>query len=201
MSFLYFAEYGQRVSALEAKASAIHLNSLGFRGILELRRMKRIAIVRDPFSRTLSAFLQKFRSPHFQSRFGPFDLTPEGFSAFLEFLGAGGLRANSHWSPQTDRLLLAPHQYHLLVPFSEFPNNFLETAEKWAPGLRHKFVDFSQHAIQGPQQTDAGEKVGAFYNKTDLARVEELYRQDLEVPEIFKEAQRLLEQVGISDGP
>ena len=200
MSFLYFAEYGQHVSSLEAKGSAIHLDSLGTRGILALGRRKRIAIVRDPFSRTLSAFLQKFRSPRFQSRFGSFDLSPEGFSAFLEFLSAGGLRANSHWSPQTDRLLLAPHHYHLLVPFSEFPNKFLDTVEQWTPGLRQKFADFSQNDIQGPQQTEAGKRVGAFYNKTDLARVEELYCQDLEVPEILSEAEKIRAQMRISDG-
>lgn len=194
MSFLYFLEHGQQMPALEAKGLSIHLGDLGVRGVIALKRAKRIVIVRDPFSRTLSAFLDKFRSPYFQRDFGPFDLTPEGFSGFLAYLEDGGLRTNSHWSPQTDRLLLAPEQYDAVVSFSSFPDAFLRVLERWVPDVGQKWADFSQDKIQGPPRTDAGAKVAAFYNEDDIARVECLYGKDLTVPPIRAAADTILSE-------
>lgn len=94
MSLPYLLEHGQQIPAWESKDSSVHLSDMGVRGIFALKRAKRMVIVRDPFSRTLSAFLDKFRSPFFQRDFGPFDLTPEGFSRFLAYLEGGGLRTN-----------------------------------------------------------------------------------------------------------
>lgn len=191
MSFLYFLEHGEHMAALQAKERAVHLGSIGARGVLALRSAKRIVIVRDPFSRTLSAFLQKFHSPDYQRNFGPFELNPEGFSAFLSFLHKGGLRANSHWSPQTDRLLLAPEQYNAVLSFSDFPANLVRTVEAWVPETRKKWTDFSPVDIDGPPRTDASEKVAAFYNRDDISMVEHLYRKDFEVPHIRDEANRM----------
>ena len=201
MSFLYFAEHGKRVSALGAKDLAIHLDSQGLRGITSLSRLTKMAVVRDPFSRTLSAFLQKFQSQGFQDKFGPFDLSPQGFSTFLQFLESGGLRANSHWSPQTDRLLLPPQHYNYLVPFSDFPKKFLEALDEVNPRLRQRFGEFSGYGIHGPQQTHASEKAAVFYSKTDLARVEHLYSKDFEVPEILNESEKLRREMRSAEEP
>jgi hypothetical protein len=121
-------------------------------------------------------------------------LTPDGFSGFLAYLEDGGLRTNSHWSPQTDRLLLAPEQYDAVVPFSSFPAEFLQILERWVPDVGQKWADFSQDNIQGPPRTDAGAKVAAFYNEDDIARVENLYYTDLEVPQIRQEADDMRER-------
>lgn len=195
MSFLYLLEHGQQMPALQAKDLSVHLDDMGVRGVIALKRAKRIVIVRDPFSRTLSAFLDKFRSPFFQRDFGPFDLSPEGFSAFLEYLENGGLRTNSHWSPQTDRLLLAPEQYDAVIAFSAFPDQFLHVLLQWVPKVEEKWKDFAPTEIGGPPRTDAGAKVAAFYTMEDIERVERIYWKDLEVPQIRREADDMRERL------
>lgn len=191
MSFLYLLEHGQQMAAIDAKEQAVHLSDIGVRGVLALRRAQRMVIVRDPFSRTLSAFLDKFRSPNYQRRFGSFELTPEGFTDFLSFLENGGLRANAHWSPQSDRILLPLDHYDTVLPFSSFPHSFVRAVEDSFPEARRKWSAFSHVDIEGPPRTDAGEKVMAFYNRDDMAAVERLYSKDLELPPIREEADRV----------
>ena len=68
-------------------------------------------VVRNPWTRTLSAFLDKIANgPHdkYGSIPGFGDNSRTGFEAFIAFLGHGGLQANHHWKPQNDALLL-PH--------------------------------------------------------------------------------------------
>lgn len=194
MSFLYYLEHGQHTPAMQAKDSSLHLSDMGIHGIMTLKRAKRIVIVRDPFSRTLSAFLDKFRSPFFQRDFGPFELSPEGFSVFLKYLENGGLRTNSHWSPQTDRLLLSPDRYHAVIAFSAFPSQFLQVLCQWIPAVQNRWKSFSGTEIGGPPRTDAGAKVAAFYNSEDIGRVERIYHKDLEVPQIRQEADDMRER-------
>lgn len=193
MSFLYLLEHGEQMAALDAKEHAVHLSDMGLRGVLTLRRTKRLVIVRDPFSRTLSAFLDKFRYPGYQRNFGQFELNPDGFRSFLSFLENGGLRANSHWSPQSDRILLPLDQYDAVLPFSSFPHSFVSTVENAFPKARDKWADFSHVDIDGPPRTDAGEKVVSFYNRDDIATVERLYSKDLEFAAIRDEADRVRE--------
>lgn len=193
MSFLHYLEHGEHQGAGEAKALASHVSDLGVRGVFALTRAKRLVVVRDPFSHALSAFLDKFRSPGYQRNFGEFALTPEGFSGFLSFLDKGGLRANAHWAPQTDRILLATEKYDAVVPFSAFPTDFVDAMEQWVPGAHDKWSEFSGEEIGGPPATHAGEKVAAFYNRDDMATVERLFQADLAVPQIRREADRVRE--------
>jgi hypothetical protein len=193
MSFLHYLEHGEHQAAGEAKAHALHLSDLGARGVFALTRAKRLIVVRDPFSHTLSAFLDKFRSPNYRRNFGEFALSPEGFSEFLSFLDNGGLRANAHWAPQTDRILLATEKYDAVVPFSAFPTDLVGAIEQWVPGAHDKWSEFSGEEIGGPPATHAGEKVAAFYNRDDLATVERLFQADLAVPQIRQEADRVRE--------
>lgn len=193
MGFLHYLEHGEHQGAGEAKALASHVSDLGVRGVLALTWAKRLVVVRDPFSHTLSAFLDKFRSPGFQRNFGDFALTPEGFSEFLSFLDKGGLRANAHWAPQADRILLATQKYDAVVPFSDFPHGFVRSIEQWVPGARAKWAEFSEGEIGGPPATHAGEKVAAFYSRDDMATVERLFQVDLAIPQIRAEADRVQE--------
>lgn len=193
MSFLHYLEHGEHQAAGEAKAHAVHLSDLGARGVFALTRAKRLIVVRDPFSHTLSAFLDKFRSPNYRRNFGEFALSPEGFSEFLSFLDNGGLRANAHWSPQSDRILLAAQKYDAVVPFSAFPTDFVDAIEQWVPGAHDKWSEFSGEEIGGPPATHAGEKVAAFYDRDDMATVERLFQADLALPQIRREADHVRE--------
>lgn len=193
MSFLHYLEHGEHQPAGDAKAHALHLSDLGARGVFALTRAKRLLVVRDPFSRTLSAFLDKFRSPNYRRDFGEFALSSEGFSEFLSFLENGGLRANVHWGPQSDRILLAAQKYDAVVPFSAFPTDFVRSIEQWVPGAEAKWAEFSVGEVGGPPATHAGEKVASFFSRRDMATVERLFQADLAIPQIREEADRVQE--------
>jgi len=73
VGFLYFLENGDQVEPNYAKEQTTHLSELGIAGVAKLLSTKKLVIVRDPYSRLLSAFLNKFRTRHYQQAFGPFD--------------------------------------------------------------------------------------------------------------------------------
>ena len=89
-----------------------------------LRRFSFFTVVRNPWTRTLSAFLDKITNgPHdkYGSIPGFGDNSRTGFAAFISFLGNGGLHANHHWKPQSDALLLPPSQYFRYVWEANIP--------------------------------------------------------------------------------
>ncbi len=89
------------------------LQSARLTTILGLGRLDLLGVRRNPYSRTLSAFLQKFRRPKYRERYGAFDLTREGFLAFTHWMADGGLDANPHWDLQTRRLFPVDWYDHL----------------------------------------------------------------------------------------
>ena len=79
-----------------------------------LKNIALFTVVRNPWSRTLSAFLDKIANGP-QDKYGHIpgfgDNSPTGFAAFISFLANGGLHENHHWKPQSDALLLPASQF------------------------------------------------------------------------------------------
>ena len=191
ISFLHYLEHGEYQQSGHAKASALSFGDLGARGVHQLKLANRIVVVRDPYSRTLSGFLHTFGPKEDQRNSSPFESNQRGFRDFLSFLEEGGLHANKHWSPQTDRILLPLHKYDAVVPFSSFPHTFVQSLEGWVPSAREKWVEFSRRGAVGPPATNALNKLAAFYSHSDLETIERLYKKDFAVPQIGKEAERV----------
>lgn len=194
MTLLHFLESGCQVDAKTAKKSSNYFFGMGVSGVIALKKAKKIVVVRDPFSRTLSAFLEKFTKSAYQHLYGPFELSPRGFSAFLRKLETGGLRANPHWAPQTDRIALSLSHYDAVIPFSEFPTQFFAVLRELVPGAEKSWSDLPPAIKNGPRQTNAAKKVSHFYSSENIARIERLYWEDFELTAIQREADRLLEQ-------
>ena len=79
-----------------------------------LKKAAFFTVVRNPWTRTLSAFLDKIANGP-QDKYGSIpgfgDNSKAGFEAFITFLESGGLHANHHWKPQNDALLLPASQF------------------------------------------------------------------------------------------
>lgn len=189
-SFLNYIDTGRLEPSMTVKEDRLHLDQLGpITGTRALVRSHRVVLVRDPYSRTLSAFLNKFSSPNYRSRFGNFEPNPSGFKLFLSFLENGGLRANQHWSPQSDQMLLASKSYSHTLKFSEYPKNLGTLSEELWPGSQQLWLEFEEFSFGGPKPTNSSDKVGAFFNTADLDRVDMLFERDLLNPIIQEEAQ------------
>lgn len=130
--------------------------------------------VRNPFTRVLSAYLDKIvadSNPKFREMAG----LPDGgtFSGFLHYLRDSGLHANPHWAPQTSIIPIDPARLHFV--------GHVETIEA-------DFARLSAMIFGGPMplrtrqsgRTSARKLVSDVYTMEDRRLVEELYQQDFE---------------------
>ena len=152
-----------------------------------LRRFSFFTVVRNPWTRTLSAFLDKITNgPHdkYGSIPGFGDNSRTGFAAFISFLGNGGLHANHHWKPQSDALLLPPSQFQSICRLEhlseELPRALSETALRLPSPERLK----QPHQIESQQQsklTQANHKLLLYYCPRTIKAVAELYAADFKL--------------------
>lgn len=101
-----------------AKRNSLHLGKLPRPGLV--RGLRFMVIVRNPFTRVLSAFLNKFAKPQYVERFRPFDLAPAGFASFVDWLADGGLEADPHWDLQTKLMLMPLDRYDDVIRFERY---------------------------------------------------------------------------------
>ena len=196
IGLLSYLESGHITHAMAAKGASPHIDELGPKGIIAFKRAHRVVVLRDPFSRVLSAFLDKFRSTDYRNRFGYFELNRKGFNKFLQFLSHGGLRSNQHWGLQTEQLALPISYYHLVVPFSEFPTLFVDALARWVPNIRDLAPAVLGADAGQPTPTRAGKRLADFYDADAIRLVQNLYAKDLELPVVWSEAEEALATLG-----
>lgn len=140
----------------------------------------KFTFVRDPYTRTLSAFSDKILGRRPQARpfidwFGDWpEDAPPGFTDFCRFLDAGGLVLDPHWAPQTDILLL---------PVAAF--DFIGRTERLeadlAQVLTRIFGETEPDEIESRgRRTGASDRVAQFYTAEALEIVNRLYARDFE---------------------
>ena len=144
-------------------------------------------VVRNPWTRTLSAFLDKIANGP-QDKYGSIpgfgDNSQAGFEAFIAFLVSGGLHANHHWKPQNDALLLPASQFKSICRLehlsTELPNALAKS------GLTLPSTEQLQqpHRIESNQQsklTQASSKLSRYYSPTTIQAVADLYTPDFKL--------------------
>lgn len=135
----------------------------------------KFTFVRDPFTRTLSAFLDKVGRRQRQSReffrwWGK-DLQP-GFGDFCRYLEEGGLYDDIHWAPQVDILLLPIADFDMIGRFENLQGD-LEVA------LTRIFGDGAAPVMRSGPRADASSALARHYDQTLLAQVGRLYARDM----------------------
>ena len=138
--------------------------------------MFRFTFVRNPYSRTLSAFLDKIcrRSGSSKGFYAWWQgsETP-AFGDFCRYLDAGGLTYDIHWAPQTELLLL---------PIEAFDRiGKLETLEPdLTDVLQRIFGADAQIAGRAGPRSDANRALETHYDDAARAIVARLYARDFE---------------------
>lgn len=134
-------------------------------------------IVRNPYSRVLSAFLDKFRTERYQRKHGHFELTPEGFGAFLTWLEKGGLSRDAHWDLQTKLMMLPLEKYDTVIRFENYREelkNLLESRGLKLPPDALRELYPSDRA----KETKSSSKLVQFYTPERASIVQRLYAED-----------------------
>ena len=172
-------ETGRVSSRSEAKKQLSGLQDLRISEFSQLRRYHYFVVVRDPYSRVLSAFLDKFRHESFRRRYGEFDRTPEGFGRFLTWLENGFLGRDAHWDLQTKSIVWPLEAFNTVIRFETFANDFAALLKS-----RGLSVDPNLLADVLPQdqdkKTSATDQVSLFYTPQRREIVARLYRIDFE---------------------
>lgn len=169
-------------SLSSVKRAVPNPKTLSVRQAWHFGRYYSFTFVRNPYSRVLSAYLDKVATsnPLYAATPGSGQAaTVEGFEAFLDYLQSGGLHANRHWWPQIDLLYKPVDQFSFIGKVE----NMAEDMEKVIANAKlkpHGRPDFhSPHSVK-KRATSAANKVNAFYSQRARNAVNSLYRQDFE---------------------
>jgi len=135
--------------------------------------------VRNPYTRVLSAYLDKIASAepgnygYVAAALGKTDISEVSFPDFIGFLEKGGLFSNVHWAPQTSIL---PLDTKLMSFIGQVENLEVDLARliSQIPGMSTFDAVFTHE--QGRRNSDS--LISEYYDDDLASRVFELYRED-----------------------
>ncbi len=142
------------------------------------------SVVRNPYHRILSAYLDKI-APGEEARIGArfaTEIRRSGggditFNAFCRWLSRGGLNRDIHWIPQMDILSIVGFERLDYI-------GHVETLQDDVPGILRRIAgdkDIRSDLVRaGPRPTKAAEKCRHYYDEEAFDIVRTLYGQDFE---------------------
>ena len=196
LSFLWSisasSSMGGASSTRDIKKSVLTPMRASYHQAESMRNYTRVAVVRNPYDRVLSAFLNKVapgdlyeesRKRHFKVVPGWGMESPEGFTRFVDFLGAGGLYHNRHWWPQRDLLILPPDKFDVIGKLETLPDDMARVLQLIGrdPLLARSLA--KPHPLEASQPykiTGATKKRAEFYSPEVASVVRNLYASDFE---------------------
>ena len=152
-----------------------------------LKEFSFFTVVRNPWTRTLSAFLDKIANgPH--DKYGAIpgfgDNSKAGFEAFIAFLSNGGLQANHHWKPQNDALLLPASHFQTICRLENLSDELPLALAKTGLSLPDPERLQQPHRIESQQHsklTRASSKLQRYYSASSIKAVADLYSADFKL--------------------
>lgn len=152
----------------------------------DLGAYTKFLIARNPYDRTLSAYLSKVvkRYPKLKPDH-PLKQTFAGasegkaapdFESFCRYLAEGGLHVDHHWSPQHDYLVLPIAEYDFVARLETIDSDFPKIVARIAPWRAEKTLVRED----APHRTSAASKRAQYYTDRCYAIVAELFARDFE---------------------
>ncbi|PQO23095.1 hypothetical protein C2I36_09505 [Rhodobacteraceae bacterium WD3A24] len=144
-----------------------------------------LVVVRNPYSRALSAFLEKVapgRSSkyHYCAGFG--NSTSDGFYEFLTFLDNGGLWRDRHFWPQVNLLYQPIENFSRVARLEQLVDDMRIVLSDIGQDPMHAEVLARPHQVEAGKSkiTSASTKLSEFYTAGSAALVRKLYAQDFQ---------------------
>lgn len=176
---------------LTKSASRSYGKSIYELSVEDVRRMSGFCfftVVRNPYSRLLSAFLHKRNEAlkgalSYQKVPGMLEGGASGFNDFVSFIESGGLFKDSHWWPQKDLLFLPVEKFDYIVKVESLASGIEQVVS--SVGLKCISKDSlskphcSETSLDG-KVTNSSKLVGEYYSSTLINRVYSIYKDDFE---------------------
>lgn len=163
-------KFGRDIPSKEAKKMFRTPADLSRHELTKIPGMFKFTVVRNPYTRTLSAYLDKVERLAIRRN------RETSFREFLYFLKDGRLYSNGHWAPQSSLLLL---------PFKMFDYiGKVETLDTDLPLIEEKVQGFppSEHFKSFLRNaTGANEKMSVYYDNETANMVKLLYHHDFKM--------------------
>jgi len=167
------------VSRRDAKWRTFGLFDVALSELGRLAQYHYFIVIRDPYSRVLSAFLDKFRHEEFWSSYGDFPLDPDGFDSFLAWLKAGGLNKDPHWDLQIKLMVWPLEKYDTVIRFENFAAEMHALFESRNIQISAELLEDVLPSDHG-KKTSAADQLDRFYTPARRQLVAELFRDDFD---------------------
>ncbi|WP_185962540.1 sulfotransferase family protein [Thalassomonas sp. M1454] len=171
VSNLVQLKLGEEIASPQAKKVFTTPSQLKTAELEKFDDLFKFAVVRDPFSRTLSAYLDKIDRKFNQNE------EKISFKDFLKSLKAGKLHSNLHWAPQTSILLIPIEEFDFIGKFENLNDDLAFIINK-IKGQESTNNDFSR---KGPPSTSATDKVKKYYDSECVELMQQMYSKDFEL--------------------
>ena len=159
---------GHDVPSEEAKKISVRPGHLSGADMARFDEIFKFTVVRNPYSRVLSAYLNKV--VRFPERCGEIS-----FAEFLQRLAAEPefLYSNAHWVPQADLMLIPAKEFDFIGKVESLDRDLAEIKRRIRPDIKDEIT------TAGPPATGASKKLREYYSDDSLiALVADIYRQD-----------------------
>ena len=143
----------------------------------------RFTMVRNPYSRLLSCFLDRVqdeKSASYKVLSKGLGLDPKKitFSDFIEVVGNQDYKdMDCHWRPQVHEIYFDLLSFTKILKFEDLPNNLSEL--KFLTGTAVDGI-FESNQNKSPSVTAAADKFNEYYDQKSIARVQQIYANDFE---------------------
>ena len=157
----------------EAKLLFTRPSDLTASEVEDFNDLFKFTVVRDPYIRTLSAFLDKVER---KQEAGRHKGIKRDFRGFLKWLDGGKLHSNAHWAPQSSLLLLPFEDFDFVGRVEGFPAD-LQSILGYINGTpaKNDITSIFTHS------TSAVDKLARYYDAETCELVARIYRRDFEL--------------------
>lgn len=166
MTNLARLKHGEDVASRTAKRMFTSPARLSAAEVVRFEDLFKFTVVRNPYTRTLSAYLDKVerraRRAHRES----------SFREFLLSLQRGKLYGNAHWAPQSALMLIPVERFDFIGKVETLEQDLATIKRRIRPDLEQPLTSVRSNA------TGAGDRLRAYYDEELVGLVQDLYAQD-----------------------
>ncbi len=176
---LHEIESGKVETEANSPKKAARIDSLSLPQTMALRNHLYFVIVRNPYSRVLSAFLNQMGlRPEYRQKYGRFPMDPSGFASFADWLADGGIKKNAHWNLQTEQMFLPFEKFDAVIRFESLKPEMSAMLDERGLKVPKGRLDGLYPSDAPGKKTSADKRIAEFYSPETINKIGRLYEQD-----------------------